>query len=106
MFKIANTRPMWGQKRLFSFEMGEIHRLSTRRAKGCEKPRRPASTDRFFRLVPERVHLRQVRLARRLPPLPQLFLDVMEARLEPAQRRAQRLLGMHLDPAAQVRHGE
>src|SRR5438067_305415 len=56
----------------------------------------------FFRLVPERVHLCQIRLARRSPALAQPLLDVVEARLESPQRAAQRLFRMHLHPPAQV----
>src|SRR5207237_3686153 len=73
---------------------------------GCPQRRKElwkGLAEGFFRLVPERIHLRQVRLARRLPALAQLLLDVVKAIGEAPQRAAQRFLGMDLHPAAEVR---
>ena len=63
-------------------------------------------TLKFFRLVPERVHLGERRLAVRDAAAGQLALDVAEPRDEARHRAPQRLLGSDPELAADVRRGE
>src|SRR5512138_504882 len=59
-----------------------------------------------FRLVPERVHLREGRFAVGDAAARELPLDVAEPRDEAGHRPAQGLLGGHAELAGQVRGGE
>ena len=59
-----------------------------------------------FRLVPQCIHLVEVRVARRLAALAQTVLDVLESRRETTVRGAQRGLGIDAVFARQAHRGE
>src|SRR3984893_440768 len=92
-----------------SFSRREIHRFFTAAPRAVGKGREGASIRGLFALlgfVPESVHFSEGGLARRLPALRQLALDVLEAGFESPQRPAQGFLRVRFHPPAEVRHRE
>src|SRR5712671_2701704 len=88
-----------------SFSRREIHRFFTVAPGAVGKGREGTSNRGFFALlgfVPERVHFSEGGLARRLPALRELALNVLEAGFESPQRPPQRFFRVRFHPPAEV----